>query len=94
MRDALYSSFKDFLYSEISANPALKSATVDEFADIVLAKKWRMFLPDGIKRPTAEKAAQRVLYMTTQPENQTQQENEPSKPLSPPCQSTPLAITA
>ncbi|CNS15172.1 Uncharacterised protein [Neisseria gonorrhoeae] len=74
-RDALYSVFKDFLYSEINANPALKSATVDDLADIVLAKKWRIFLPDGIKRTTAEKAAQRVLYMTNQPENQTQQEN-------------------
>ncbi|MBZ5489263.1 hypothetical protein HW452_17235 [Halomonas aquamarina] len=74
-RDALYSAFKDFLYSEINANPALESATVDDLADIVLAKKWRIFLPDGIKRTTAEKAAQRVLYMTNQPENQTQQEN-------------------
>ncbi|KAE9499984.1 hypothetical protein F9Z39_1021 [Neisseria gonorrhoeae] len=42
-RDALYSAFKDFLYSEINANPALKSATVDDLADIVLAKKWRIF---------------------------------------------------
>lgn len=53
-RDALYSAFKDFLYSEINANPALKSATVDDLADIVLAK-MENFLPDGIKRTTAEK---------------------------------------
>ncbi len=70
-RDALYSAFKDLLYSEINANPALKIATVDYLADIVLANKWRIFLPEGIKRTTAEKAAKRVWYMTNQLENQT-----------------------
>ncbi len=74
-RDALYSTFKDCLYSEINANPALKSATVDDLADIVLAKHWRIFLPDGSKSTTAETAAQRVLYMTKQPEKQTQTKN-------------------
>ncbi|TSE98974.1 hypothetical protein FG764_22645, partial [Salmonella enterica subsp. enterica serovar Bareilly] len=71
----LYSSFKALLYYEINATPALKSASVDDRADIFLAKKLTMFVLIGIKRTTAEKAAQRVLYMTNQPENQTQQEN-------------------
>ncbi len=75
-RDALYSAFKDFLYSEINANPSLKSATVDDLADIVLAQKWRLFLPDGIKRTIAEKAAHRVLCMTNQPENPTNQQEK------------------
>ncbi len=74
-RDALYSAFKDFLYSEINAKPALKSATVDDLKDIVLAKKCIIFMPDRNKSTTAEKAAKRVLDMTNQPENQTQQEN-------------------
>ncbi len=74
-RGALYSAFEDFLYSGINAIPALKSATVDDLADIVLAKKWRIFLPDGLKRTTAEKAAQQDLSIKNQPEKQTQKEN-------------------
>ncbi len=74
-RDALYPPVRDFQYSEINANPGFKSATVDEIAHIVLAKKGIIFLPDCIKRTTAEKAAQRVLYMTNHLENQNRQEN-------------------
>lgn len=60
-REAYYLACRDFLYSEIAKNPKLKNATIDELADIALAKKWQIFLPDGIRMTVTEKAASRVL---------------------------------
>lgn len=64
--EAYYMKTKEFLYSKFANNPKLKNATTDELTNLVLSENWKLFLPDGIKRTTIEKAIKRVLYMTNQ----------------------------
>ncbi len=53
IRDALYSAFKDFLYSVISATSASKGGTVEDLAGGALAKSGRIAGTDISEAGTA-----------------------------------------
>lgn len=49
------------MYWEIKGNGGLKRGRVDDVGDIVVGKKWRIFVGEGMKGRRGEKGGEGVL---------------------------------